>query len=81
MPDPILYGKGSCCRIYIDTQDIFRLQRFPRQFGEQERILLTVQKYFAKIRIGKIFVKNRNKSQLRKFALGDPTAAWRGLAR
>ena len=22
MPDPILYGKGSCCRIYIDTQDM-----------------------------------------------------------
>ena len=22
MPDPILYGKGRCCRIYIDTQDM-----------------------------------------------------------
>ena len=22
MSDPILYGKGSCCRIYIDTQEV-----------------------------------------------------------
>ena len=21
MPDPILYGKGRCCRIHIDTQE------------------------------------------------------------
>ena len=22
MPDPILYGKGSCCRIHIDTKRV-----------------------------------------------------------
>ena len=39
MPDPILYGKGSCCRIHIDTH----WDHNPVPIHHQDGVLLVIQ--------------------------------------
>ena len=48
MPDPILYGKGRCCRIHIDTQEYRKKYRYRfRKNLVSKKVSVSVLKIFG----------------------------------
>ena len=59
MPDPILYGKGRCCRIHIDTQEYRKKKyriRYRKKLVSKKVLDLVSFRFWVLSHFGKLFI-------------------------